>query len=104
MVSFIEDHRDVFGVGPICNVLPIAPATFYARAAIMRDPDLASIRAKRDVIELLPDSELTPTALAEAVSRASQRSPAALTLDTNGAKNSARLLAAAVRQRPAPGC
>jgi putative transposase len=51
MVSFIEDHRDVFGVGPICNVLPIAPATFYARAAIMRDPDLASIRAKRDVID-----------------------------------------------------
>lgn len=26
MVSFIDDHRDVYGVEPICRVLPIAPA------------------------------------------------------------------------------
>ena len=45
---FIEEHRDVFGVGPICRVLPIAPSTFYARAAIVRDPGLASSRAKQD--------------------------------------------------------
>ena len=25
MVQFIDDHRDVFGVEPICAVLPIAP-------------------------------------------------------------------------------
>jgi len=30
MIVFIEDHRDVFGVGPICRVLGIAPSTFYA--------------------------------------------------------------------------
>jgi len=51
MVSFIANHRDVFGVGPICGVLPIAPATYYSRAAILRDPDLASERAKSDVID-----------------------------------------------------
>lgn len=51
MTRFIEDHRAVFGVGPICKVLPIAPATYYARAAVMRDPELASERAKSDVID-----------------------------------------------------
>jgi len=51
MVNFIEDHRGFFGVGPICNVLPIAPATYYARVAIMQDPKLASDRAKSDVID-----------------------------------------------------
>jgi putative transposase len=51
MVSFIANHRDIFGVGPICKVLPIAPATYYSRAAILRDPELASNRAKRDVID-----------------------------------------------------
>jgi len=51
MSRFIEEHRAVFGVGPICSVLPIAPATYYARAAVMRDPELASERAKSDVID-----------------------------------------------------
>lgn len=49
MTGFIEEHCAVFGVGPICKVLPIAPATYYARTAIERSPDLASDRAKRDV-------------------------------------------------------
>ena len=51
MTRFIEDHRAVFGVGPICKVLPIAPATYYARAAVTRDPELASDRAKSDMID-----------------------------------------------------
>lgn len=51
MIAFIEGHRGVFGVGPICRVLGIAPSTFYARAAIARDPDLASDRAKRDILD-----------------------------------------------------
>ena len=29
MVQFIDDHRDVFGVEPICAVLPIAPSTYH---------------------------------------------------------------------------
>jgi transposase InsO family protein len=48
MTAFITDHRNVFGVGPICSVLPIAPSTFFARQATDRDPGLASDRAKRD--------------------------------------------------------
>jgi transposase InsO family protein len=48
MTAFIERHREVFGVGPICRVLGIAPSTFYALKAIERDPELASARAKRD--------------------------------------------------------
>jgi len=49
MTGFIEDHRTVFGVGPICKVLPIAPSTYYARVAVESDPNRASDRAKKDV-------------------------------------------------------
>jgi transposase InsO family protein len=52
MIAFIEEHRAVFGVGPICRVLGIAPSTFYAQKAIERDPDQASERAKRDLLEM----------------------------------------------------
>ena len=48
MITFIEAHRDVFGVEPICRVLPIAPSTYYARAAIIRNPELACKRAHQD--------------------------------------------------------
>ena len=51
MTGFIEEHRAVFGVGPISKVLPIAPSTYYARRALERDPDLASDRAKRDKVD-----------------------------------------------------
>ncbi len=54
MKMFIDDHRDDHGVEPICKVLPIAPSTYYSHAAIKRDPDLASDRAKRDA-ELRPE-------------------------------------------------
>ena len=30
MVSFIDANRDEFGVEPICNVLQVAPSTYYA--------------------------------------------------------------------------
>lgn len=51
MILFIEDHKVEYGVGPICRVLPVAPSTYYACAAIARDPDLASDRAKQDVLD-----------------------------------------------------
>ena len=51
MISFIEDHRADHGVEPICRVLPIAPSSFYAHAAIARDRDLASDRAKKDALD-----------------------------------------------------
>jgi hypothetical protein len=48
MVSFIDDHREHYGVEPICEVLPIAPSTYFARKAQQRDPARRSARAKRD--------------------------------------------------------
>jgi putative transposase len=48
MVAFIDDHREEHGVEPICEVLPIAPSTYYARKTVEADPALRSYRAKRD--------------------------------------------------------
>jgi len=50
MVSFIGDHRDVYGVEPIWRVLPIAPSTERAHAARRRDPSKASDRVRRDEV------------------------------------------------------
>jgi putative transposase len=33
LTEFIDQHRDRFGVEPICEVLPIAPSTYFAHAA-----------------------------------------------------------------------
>jgi len=48
MVAFIDDYREVYGVEPICRVIPIASSTYYAHKARQRDPSLRSDRAKRD--------------------------------------------------------
>lgn len=48
MISFIDDHRETYGVEPICRVLPIAPSTYHEHAARRRDPARRSERAKRD--------------------------------------------------------
>ena len=48
MVRFIDDHRDQFGVEPICAVLPIAPSTYFGHKAQDRDPTRRSARAQRD--------------------------------------------------------
>ncbi len=54
MVTYIDKYRDRFGVEPICNVLPIAPSTYYARKAQYRNPERRSDRVKRDD-ELKPE-------------------------------------------------
>ena len=38
MIDFIDDHRREHGVEPICNVLPIAPSTYYDHLARQADP------------------------------------------------------------------
>ena len=48
MISFIDDHREIYGVEPICRVLPIAPSTYYAHAARRADPDKQPVRARSD--------------------------------------------------------
>jgi putative transposase len=48
MIAFIDDHRQVHGVEPICKVLPIAPSTYYAHVTKRDDPGKLSARARRD--------------------------------------------------------
>jgi len=48
MVAFIDQHRDQWGVEPICAVLPIAPSTYFQRKLHARAPATRSARAQRD--------------------------------------------------------
>jgi hypothetical protein len=48
MVRYIDEHKDRFGVEPICAVLPIAPSTYYEQKAREHDPDRRPVRAIRD--------------------------------------------------------
>ncbi len=48
MVGFIDDHRETFGVEPICAVLPIAPSRYYELQARDRDPHRRPGRVRRD--------------------------------------------------------
>ncbi len=48
MVGFIDAHRDAHGVEPLCDVLPIAPSTYYEHLAKRADPARLSDRARRD--------------------------------------------------------
>ncbi len=50
MIAFIDHHRGVDGVEPICRVLPIAPSTDHAHVARRADPGTLSRRAKRDEV------------------------------------------------------
>lgn len=48
MTAFIDEHRDTYGVEPICRQLQIAPSTYYDHQAKRDDPDQRSNRARRD--------------------------------------------------------
>ena len=48
MKTLIDEHRHVYGVEPICRVLPIAPSTSDEHAARQADPDRRSARERRD--------------------------------------------------------
>jgi putative transposase len=45
IVGFVDEHRDEFGVEPICTTLQVAPSTYYAAKKRVRAP---SARARRD--------------------------------------------------------
>jgi putative transposase len=47
IVDYIDEHRDEFGVEPICRVLQIAPSTYYAAKRRQLAP---STRAVRDAV------------------------------------------------------
>ena len=48
MIAFTDDHRQAYGVEPICRVLPIAPSTYHAHLARRADPSRLPDRARRD--------------------------------------------------------
>lgn len=56
MVAFIDAHRDVYGVEPICAQLPIAPSTYYEQKARAADPTRVPRRTQRDG-QLRPEIE-----------------------------------------------
>jgi putative transposase len=47
IVGFIDEHRDVFGVEPICRVLQMASSTYYTAKKRETAP---SARAVRDAV------------------------------------------------------
>jgi transposase InsO family protein len=54
MIAFIDEHRELHGVEPICDVIQIAPSTYYEHKARQREPDRRSGRARRDEL-LMPE-------------------------------------------------
>ena len=54
VIAFIDDHRDAYGVEPICRVLPIAPPTYHEHVAQRQDPTRLSARA-RQYVALKPE-------------------------------------------------
>jgi transposase InsO family protein len=49
MISFIDEHRSVLGVEPICRLLPIAPSTYYEVIAKRTDVGRLSARERNDI-------------------------------------------------------
>ena len=49
MISFIDEHRLVLGVEPICRLLPIAPSTYYEVVAKRTDVGRLSARERNDI-------------------------------------------------------
>jgi len=56
MKPFVDQHRDRFGVEPICGVLQIAPSGYRREAARSRQPALCPPRCQRDAA-LRPEIE-----------------------------------------------
>jgi transposase InsO family protein len=50
MTRFIDEHRNVYGVEPICKQLPIAPSTYHQHAARQANPAKRPARAQRDEV------------------------------------------------------
>ncbi|MBP2463684.1 hypothetical protein J3A65_004511 [Rhizobium sp. PvP014] len=52
MISFIAEHRGVFGVEAFCRLPPIAPSTYYENVTKRLDVDRLSNLARSDRIEI----------------------------------------------------
>lgn len=51
--SFIDQHRNAFGVEPLCKILQVAPSAYRRHSALLRQPHKRCARAKRDEL-LMP--------------------------------------------------
>lgn len=49
-MAFIDEHREVYGVEPMCKVLPIASSTYYEQKARQVDPSRLPKRTQRDEV------------------------------------------------------
>ena len=43
-MAFVDEHRDDYGVEPICKVVPIAPSTYYVQKTRQADPSRLPLR------------------------------------------------------------
>ena len=50
MTLFVDEHREIYGVEPICAELPIAPSTYYEQKARQADPSRLPERTRRDAV------------------------------------------------------
>ena len=50
MTAFVDEHRDVYGVEPICAMLPIATSTYHEQKAREADPTRLPERTQRDAV------------------------------------------------------
>jgi transposase InsO family protein len=48
MTTFVGEHRERYGVEPMCRELPIAPSVYYEHVAREQDPERRPARSKRD--------------------------------------------------------
>ena len=55
-MNFIDEHRDIRVVEPICKVLQVAPSGYWRHAALQREPQRRCARATRDEA-LMPQIE-----------------------------------------------
>jgi transposase InsO family protein len=53
---FVDEHRDAFGVEPICKQLQIAPSGYWRYVTLRRNPEQRSQRVRRDAV-LVPEIE-----------------------------------------------
>ena len=56
MTEAYDEHRDTFGVEPICKVLQISPSRYRRHAALRREPQRRCARAQNDDV-LAPEIE-----------------------------------------------
>ncbi len=52
MSVFIDEHRDVYGVEPICRALQVAPSTYYAVKARQLVPAARTVRDRAALVEI----------------------------------------------------